>query len=212
MNLALALRLAEYLKERFEPYCERVEIAGSVRRGKPEVKDIELVVVPKWETRMDYTSLFPTEVHTNLLHDAFEHGVKALSPAVGGELCLSWIKPGVPASTPWPIYPDGRYWRGLAHVYAPCKVDVFLTTPERWGTIFAIRTGAGEFSKQLAIHAKRSRHQLGQGGLFRVEAGGRLTFVPTPTEESFFEALGLEWVEPELRVDRGQLYYKRGRR
>lgn len=211
MNHALALRLAEYLKRRFEPYCERVEIAGSLRRQKPEVKDVELVVIPRWETRMDNTTLFPTEVHTNLLHSAFEHGVKALLPAACGEICLSWIKPGVEAPTPWHINPDGRYWRGLARVYAPCKVDVFLTTPERWGTILAIRTGAGEFSKQLAIHAKRSRHQLGQGGLFRVGEGGKLSFVPTPTEESFFEALGLEWVEPELRVDRGQLYYKRRR-
>jgi DNA polymerase/3'-5' exonuclease PolX len=211
MNHALALRLAEHFQRRFAPYCERVEIAGSLRRLKPEVKDIELVVIPKWETRMDNTSLFPSEVRVNLLHEAFEHGVFGTLPGTENQCQLRWIKPGVDAPTPWHIYPDGRYWRGLSEYKAGCKVDIFLTTPERFGCIFAIRTGAGEFSKQLAIHAKRSRLQLGPGGLFRVAEGGRLTFVPTPTEESFFEALGLQWVEPELRVDRGQLYYTKRR-
>ncbi|MBE3038289.1 MAG: hypothetical protein IMZ62_05710, partial [Chloroflexi bacterium] len=28
------------------PYCKRIEIAGSIRRGKPEVGDIEIVALP----------------------------------------------------------------------------------------------------------------------------------------------------------------------
>jgi len=30
-----------------EPHCERVAIAGSIRRKRPEVKDIEIVAIPK---------------------------------------------------------------------------------------------------------------------------------------------------------------------
>jgi len=30
-----------------EPHCDRIEIAGSIRREKPEVKDIEIVAIPK---------------------------------------------------------------------------------------------------------------------------------------------------------------------
>lgn len=43
----IALRVVEELR----PYCDKIEIAGSIRRNKPEVKDIEIVVIPKlWET------------------------------------------------------------------------------------------------------------------------------------------------------------------
>lgn len=47
MQLDKALEIAEKTKELLAPYCERIEIAGSIRRKKPEVKDIELVAIPK---------------------------------------------------------------------------------------------------------------------------------------------------------------------
>lgn len=47
MQLDKALEIAEKTKELLVPYCERIEIAGSIRRKKPEVKDIELVAIPK---------------------------------------------------------------------------------------------------------------------------------------------------------------------
>lgn len=47
MQLDKALEIAERTKELLAPYCERIEIAGSIRRKKPEVKDIELVAIPK---------------------------------------------------------------------------------------------------------------------------------------------------------------------
>jgi DNA polymerase/3'-5' exonuclease PolX len=33
--------------QQLEPYCERIEIAGSIRREKPEPNDIEIVAIPK---------------------------------------------------------------------------------------------------------------------------------------------------------------------
>ena len=47
MKLEDALVIAERLKVDLARSCERIEIAGSIRRGKPEVKDIEIVAVPK---------------------------------------------------------------------------------------------------------------------------------------------------------------------
>lgn len=47
MKLELALQIAEGIKSELEPHCERIEIAGSIRRRKPEVKDIEIVAIPK---------------------------------------------------------------------------------------------------------------------------------------------------------------------
>ncbi len=38
-------RAAFALRDLLAPYCERIEIAGSIRRGKPTVGDIELVLI-----------------------------------------------------------------------------------------------------------------------------------------------------------------------
>jgi len=45
--LSDALRVATLVKELLAPHCERIEIAGSIRRECPGVKDIEIVCIPK---------------------------------------------------------------------------------------------------------------------------------------------------------------------
>ena len=47
MKLKQALEIAERTKDILQPHCERIEIAGSIRRKKSEVKDIEIVCIPK---------------------------------------------------------------------------------------------------------------------------------------------------------------------
>jgi DNA polymerase/3'-5' exonuclease PolX len=43
MKHAEALRQAVDAYNALAPYCNRLEIAGSIRRQRPEVKDVELV-------------------------------------------------------------------------------------------------------------------------------------------------------------------------
>ena len=47
MKYEQALEIAEKVKALLSPHCERIEIAGSIRRKKPDVKDIEIVAIPK---------------------------------------------------------------------------------------------------------------------------------------------------------------------
>ncbi|MCH4551995.1 hypothetical protein [Aestuariibaculum lutulentum] len=47
MEYSKALIIAQKVKQQLAPHCERIEIAGSIRRKKPEVKDIEIVAIPK---------------------------------------------------------------------------------------------------------------------------------------------------------------------
>lgn len=47
MEYNTALEIATKVKALLQPHCERIEIAGSIRRKKPEVKDIEIVAIPK---------------------------------------------------------------------------------------------------------------------------------------------------------------------
>jgi len=45
MKLEEAERLAQSFIEEIRPFCERIQVAGSVRRKKPEVKDVDLVMI-----------------------------------------------------------------------------------------------------------------------------------------------------------------------
>jgi DNA polymerase/3'-5' exonuclease PolX len=47
MNFKFALEMAKKYKAILEPHCKRIEIAGSIRRKKAKVGDIELVAIPK---------------------------------------------------------------------------------------------------------------------------------------------------------------------
>ncbi len=46
MKHSEALIIAQEVKEKLAPHCSKIEIAGSIRRLKPEVKDIEIVAIP----------------------------------------------------------------------------------------------------------------------------------------------------------------------
>ena len=45
--LAEAEEIASRVVEKLMPYCQRIEIAGSIRRRKAEIGDIEIVAEPK---------------------------------------------------------------------------------------------------------------------------------------------------------------------
>jgi DNA polymerase/3'-5' exonuclease PolX len=53
MPLAQAQAVAEELVGLLGLWCERLEVAGSIRRGKAEVGDIELLAVPRQATALD---------------------------------------------------------------------------------------------------------------------------------------------------------------
>ena len=50
MNLQQALTKAQQIKSILSPHCDFCEIGGSIRREKPNVKDIEIICVPKLTT------------------------------------------------------------------------------------------------------------------------------------------------------------------
>ena len=68
---AKAFDLASRLVRELEDSCDRIEIAGSLRRLKPEVHDIELVAVPKFGT-VDGGDLWGTSVDVDLLTERLE--------------------------------------------------------------------------------------------------------------------------------------------
>ena len=46
MELEKARAIADEVIKRLCPYCSRIEVAGSIRRKKPQPRDIDLVLIP----------------------------------------------------------------------------------------------------------------------------------------------------------------------
>jgi DNA polymerase (family X) len=46
LSLAEGQQIATEVVERLMPYCERIEVAGSIRRRKPVVNDVDIVLIP----------------------------------------------------------------------------------------------------------------------------------------------------------------------
>lgn len=60
MRLEEATTIARKVKEILSPYCEEIEIAGSVRRRKPTVNDIDIVLIEKLSAWLILSSLIAT--------------------------------------------------------------------------------------------------------------------------------------------------------
>ncbi|OGO03895.1 MAG: hypothetical protein A2Y72_03615 [Chloroflexi bacterium RBG_13_53_26] len=46
MKLFEATQIAMELVQKLQPYCDRIEVAGSIRRGRAWVNDIDIVAIP----------------------------------------------------------------------------------------------------------------------------------------------------------------------
>jgi len=54
MELEKAKEIAVRVVEQFSPHCEKIKVAGSIRRQRPEVNDIDLVLIPSDRAMLDY--------------------------------------------------------------------------------------------------------------------------------------------------------------
>lgn len=184
MLLKQAQTLVDKILASMRSYTLRAEVAGSIRRKKPDVKDIEIVAIPALG---EMTDLFE-EHRANLLYD-WARQMEAQDK-------IHWIKPSTDQVMRWPLDPKGKYWRGLL-VQSQIKLDLFLTTPETWGTTFIIRTGPADFSHRIVADAPhQTGHQFAEGKLY--DRNGK--FVPTPEEEDVFVALTRHYIKPEFRA------------
>lgn len=185
--LGVAQAVAASIIERIADDCERIEIAGSVRRGVESVGDLELVAIPKVRSETVTIGLFEEQA---LEVDQLADRVSAL------------IAEGVLMDHPEDKKRGQRYAK-LIHVSSGLQLDLFaVRPPASWGVIFLIRTGPASFSHSLVTLArKRALHvadgQLHVGGL---GCGAYVCeVVPTPEEADVFTALRIPWQRPADR-------------
>ena len=166
MELQKAKAIAEKIKAILVPACQRVVIAGSIRRQNPEVGDIELLCVPKY---IDGVDMLDAKIQTMIHFDMLGYRLNKLGSKVYG--------------------PKNKL---LVHLPSGFGVDLFSTAEDNWGMALFVRTGPREWN----IRAMARFRALGmQGHAYGgISAAGKE--ISCPDEEAVFQCLGWAYVPP----------------
>ena len=162
--------------------CERIQVAGSIRRGKPDVGDIELVAIPRLETEPD--GMFG------------EHQLNRLTERVD-----DLIAAGILRKHPTDPKRGERYSKILEPTTG-LQLDLFSARADTFGLILLIRTGPAEYSHRFVTDLRRRALHVAGGQLHRGSLGcGSVPceFVPTPEERDVYAAARLAPVLPGAR-------------
>lgn len=173
---AAAMRaLVDVVMTDLAPVCERLAVAGSLRREKPECGDVELVAIPRFEPY----GLFGDEQ----LNSLWRH--LSTSPV------YTFTKGDKP---------DGKYFQVR---YEGVQLDIFTAEHGSWGWCLLMRTGSAGFSHSILTEWKRQkcigRDQQGSRGGYLIDRYGQVAV--TPEEQTVFDLLGLPYIEPRDRSD-----------
>jgi DNA polymerase (family 10) len=144
------------------PATQRAEVAGSYRRGRDTVGDLDLLVATER----------PAEVLVSF----------AALPQVERVLLRG--------DTKCSVVVDGM------------QVDCRAVAPAELGAAWQYFTGSQNHNIRLRGMALRLGLTLNEYGVFRNDDGSR---VAGATEEEVYETLGLRWIPPEQREDRGEV-------
>jgi DNA polymerase (family X) len=174
LPLSQAETLAEELRRILALGCEKIAVAGSIRRRRSKIHDIDMVAIPRYEEGTPRT-LFGDRERINVLD--------AELARLSSEGKVQIIERG-PKAVRFNVKPE------------ECAVDLYIASPTTWATLLLIRTGSREHNIHMCTLAKERGMQLKAdgSGLFR---GSHM--VARDSEESIFEALGLPYVPPEKR-------------
>ncbi|MFC3577267.1 DNA polymerase/3'-5' exonuclease PolX [Streptomyces yaanensis] len=143
--------------------CKRCAYAGSLRRMKETVGDIDVLVAAKRSAPfMDALAALPVTA------EVIAHGPKKTSI---------------------------RTTKGV-------QVDLRVLPPDSWGAGLQYFTGSKAHNIRTRTIAVRQGLKLSEYGLFEVDSGES---VASRSEEEVYARLGLPWIPPTLREDRGEI-------
>ncbi|MFJ5532364.1 DNA polymerase/3'-5' exonuclease PolX [Streptomyces sp. NPDC093261] len=143
--------------------CKRCAYAGSLRRMRETVGDIDVLVAAKRSAPfMDALCALPSTA------EVIAQGTKKTSI---------------------------RTTKGV-------QVDLRVLPPDSWGAGLQYFTGSKAHNIRTRTIAVRQGLKLSEYGLFDVDSGQSLA---SRTEEEVYGRLGLPWIPPTLREDRGEI-------
>jgi DNA polymerase (family 10) len=163
--LSEALDVAETLLERLRAIrgVKRADYAGSLRRGKETIGDVDLLVA---SARVD-----------DVMQAFTSYGLVERVLARGDTKSSILTRAGL-------------------------QVDLRVVPLESWGAAMIYFTGSKAHNVRIRELAVRKGLKLNEYGLFSVDGGDAIA---TRSEEEVYARLGLAYVEPTLREDRGEV-------
>lgn len=172
VSATVARPLAEALVGLLAPVCERIMIAGSLRRRKLLVGDIELVCIPKYDNGL--VDLLDRKVQQLLAEGLLEYRRNTVGSKVYG--------------------PKNKLLRHVSGL----GVDIFSTDTRCWAVALVVRTGGAATNMVIARRALARGMQFhAYGAGFTMRDGSELA---CQTEEAVFTAVGLPYLDPSERL------------
>lgn len=182
-----AITVAYEIRNSFQPFCVRIEIAGSLRRQRPDVGDIEILYIPVLRERPDDQDMFRT-VMVNLVDEQ----IREMECA--GILSRRQNALGREAF--------GQKNKLMVHHPSEIPVDLFAATEANWWNLLVCRTGPAELNTRICVAAQRKgwKWTTYGSGFQRFDVFRKGFEVHrSESERDVFEFVGLPYLEPEKR-------------
>lgn len=144
---------------------EKVTIAGSARRKKETIGDVDLLVVSKKSKEIMDVFVSMPEVLAVSAHGPTKSSIK--------------VRPGI-------------------------NVDLRVVPKESYGAALNYFTGSKAHNVALRSIAVKKNMKLNEYGLYSL-AGGKEKMIAGAVEKDIYNKLGLDYIEPELREDAGEI-------
>ena len=191
MKLAMARRIGMEVVEALSPACERIVVAGSIRREKAQPGDVEIVYLPRL-----------VEIQKDLFTREW---VPATEQAVVELVLGHFWRFDQDTQRNGPLYKRMIKEVATAGVIGgwpreQVVIELYRALPDNWGLQLALRTGPADFNHLLVTQrqdggAMPRGMRMAGASLWRGEE--RLA---SRTEEEFFEQIGVPCWRPEERT------------
>lgn len=190
---ALALDVARVLCRALDPACAvmpdgrpALKVCGSLRRGRPDVGDIELVYIPRIDQVPEAADLLGETGRTVAVNRVDEVLEVLLAEGVLAR------RPNKLGRTAW-----GHENKLAVHVPSGLPVDLFSTTAEAWWGYVVCRTGSAESNTRIATAALSKGWRWHPTLGFFTDTLGRRHRITC--EQDAFHLVGLPYKEPQDR-------------
>lgn len=165
----LTIDQADFLVERLQDHMkncaavQRLDFAGSYRRGKETIGDLDILVISDDNASvMDHFASFAS------IQETIARGDTKMSVRVTNSF----------------------------------QVDLRVVAEKSWGAALQYFTGSKEHNVHLRGLAKAKGMKINEYGVF--DANDETKVLAGADEESIYALVGMPWVPPELREDRGE--------
>ena len=178
---AEALKVAKQMCVSLVDITDRLVVAGSLRRRKLEVGDVEIVYVPKMVSQtVDFFTTCSVSAVDLMLADMLGKNIIAKRTNVKG-------------SVMW-----GEKNKLAVHVASGIPVDFFAATEANWFNYLVCRTGGAQNNTAIASAAQAKGWKWNPYGAGFTDERGQL--VPVASERDVFDLVGLPYQEPWERL------------